>query len=80
MRWLYAGLNLVLTAVLILAVISAVVQPAYAYVDPGSGIFALQIITTSFAGMIFMLRKRLQAFFRNVTLRAGSKREKAAKV
>lgn len=80
MRWLHAGLNHFFTAVLILVALSAVARPAYAYVDPGSGIFALQIITTTFAGMIFMLRKRLNAFFRNMPLRSGAKREKAAKL
>jgi hypothetical protein len=80
MRWIGAGLNHFLTAVLILVALSAVARPARAYVDPGSGIFALQIITTTFAGMIFMLRRRLNAFFRNLTLRSASKREKAVKV
>ena len=79
MRWLHAGVNLFLTTVLILAILCALVEPAWAYVDPGSGVFALQIITSTFAGMIFMLRKRLNAFFRNVTLRSGSKPEKDAK-
>jgi hypothetical protein len=80
MRWICAGLNHFLNAVLILVVLSAVARPARAYVDPGSGIFILQILTSTFAGMIFMLRKRLNAFFRGVALRSGSKREKAAKV
>lgn len=79
MRWLHAGLNALLTTVLILAILCALLQPARAYVDPGSGVFALQILTSTFAGMIFMLRKRLNAFFRNVTLRSGSKPKKDAK-
>jgi hypothetical protein len=79
MRWLYAGLDFSLTVFSIVAVLSALAKPAYAYVDPGSGLFAFQIISTTVAGMIFMLRKRLHGFVRSLTLHSGSKSEKAAK-
>lgn len=49
------------------AVLGALTQPAYAYVDPGSGLFALQIVSTSFAGMIFLLRRRLYRILRSIT-------------
>lgn len=78
MRWFYAGLNLFLSAFLLLAVLCAFAQPAYAYVDPGSGLLAFQIISTTFAGMIFMLRRRVHVFFRSMTTHFGSKSERDA--
>jgi len=50
----------------ILAVLGALEQPAYAYVDPGSGLLALQILSTTFAGFIFILRRRVHQFFRGL--------------
>ena len=34
---------------------------AYAYVDPGSGLFLLQGISSVFAGLLFHFRKRLKS-------------------
>src|SRR5215471_7747470 len=34
-------------------------RPAYAYVDPGSGLFFLQVIGSTFAGFTFLIRRRL---------------------
>jgi hypothetical protein len=34
-------------------------RPAYAYVDPGSGLFFLQVIGSTVAGFTFLIRKRL---------------------
>jgi hypothetical protein len=50
--------NVLLIGCLILAVFCMLAQPAYAYVDPGSGLFAAQLIGTSVAGMIFLLRAK----------------------
>jgi hypothetical protein len=36
---------------------------AQAYVDPGSGLFTLQIIGASFAGGVFFLRQKLKKLF-----------------
>lgn len=47
---------------ILLVAISAVAQPAYAYVDPGSGLFALQVVGSTFAGIGFMLRRRIRRF------------------
>ena len=33
-------------------------------VDPGSGLLAFQMLSTTFAGAVFMVRKRLRFFFR----------------
>jgi len=72
LRQLYAALTFSLTVIQMLAVLCALAQPAYAYVDPGSGILALQIISTTFAGMMFLLRRRLRGFFRHMTGHLGS--------
>jgi hypothetical protein len=79
MRWMIAGLDVFLTVVLFLAALCALAQPAYAYVDPGSGLIAFQIISTTIAGMVFMLRKRLRSLFRKMTLHSVSRAEKAVK-
>ena len=47
----------------IMAVLCALTKPAYAYVDPGSGLLAFQMLSTTFAGAVFMVRKRLRFFF-----------------
>jgi hypothetical protein len=79
MRFAFACLNLVLTALLTGAILCALAQPAYAYVDPGSGLFAFQIISTSFAGMVFILRRRLRSLFSSMMQRMGQRNQKAAK-
>jgi hypothetical protein len=47
-------------------------RPAYAYVDPGSGLFFVQVIGSSFLGFIFLVRRRLAQL-----LGMQSKRQKA---
>lgn len=42
--------------------ISSTAKPAYGYVDPGSGLFLAQMIGSTFAGMMFLLRKRVRQF------------------
>jgi hypothetical protein len=59
--------------VLMLLVLCALAKPAYGYVDPGSGLFALQVITTTFAGVGFLVRKRLRNLFSAIFL--GSRRK-----
>ena len=63
--WRKLGALLVLFLVVpeMLAVLSAVTQPACAYVDPGSGLLAFQILSTTFAGVVFLIRKRLRRVF-----------------
>ena len=41
----------------------AVERPAQAYVDPGSGIFLVQVFSSVFVGFTFLVRKRIRAFF-----------------
>jgi hypothetical protein len=79
MRWFHADGRLLLTAFQLLVVLCVFAKPAYAYVDPGSGLLAFQIISTTFAGMIFMMRRRLQSLFHSVATHFGSKGEKDAR-
>ena len=39
------------------------VQPAHAYVDPGSGLLMFQSLSAAFAGALFYFRHRLKAVF-----------------
>jgi hypothetical protein len=77
MRRVLAVLIHCLTAVQGLMVFSALTRPAYAYADPGSGLLAFQIISTTFAGMIFILRSRLRTLLRNMRIRSEPKRRRA---
>lgn len=63
MRQLYAAITLFLLVLQILAILCALAQPAYAYVDPGSGLLALQIVSSTVAGFIFIVRNRIRKHF-----------------
>jgi hypothetical protein len=43
----------------LVVLLNSVAQPAYAYVDPGSGLLLLQILGSTIAGMSFFLRKKI---------------------
>jgi hypothetical protein len=66
-RILYAAA----VAVWIFTVINLTAEPAHAYVDPGSGLLALQIIGSTFAGAMFLIRKRVRDLSRFLFKRAG---------
>src|SRR5581483_8617125 len=55
------------------ALLSAIAQPAQAYVDPGSGLLIYQITGSLFTGILFVLRKRMRQL-----LRAFSRRRNEA--
>ncbi len=58
-------LLLIVTGVLqFVALVFAFEKPAYAYADPGSGLLLLQIVSSTVAGGIFVLRARLRKLFR----------------
>jgi hypothetical protein len=59
----YSALNFSLKVFLMVALFCAFTQPAYAYADPGSGLLAIQIIGSTFAGLIFLIRVRLRRLF-----------------
>jgi hypothetical protein len=47
-------------------------RPAYAYVDPGSGLLTLQIVGASIAGSFFLLRQKVRRFFGNGVASRGA--------
>ncbi len=55
LRSLYAALSLLQFVFLFIAF----EQSALAYVDPGSGILLVQILSSGFGGAVFFLRRRL---------------------
>jgi uncharacterized membrane-anchored protein len=64
LRKLIYGLSVI---VWVFVVLCAIAVPARAYVDPGSGLLALQTLGSTLAGLAFFLRKRI----RNVLYRIG---------
>ena len=63
LRHLCTTVTVSLMGLQIMAVLCALTKPAYGYVDPGSGLLAFQMLSTTFAGAVFMVRKRLRFFF-----------------
>ena len=47
----------------IMLFLAAVVRPAHAYVDPGSGLLAFQIGGSMLAGALFVLRTKIRKLF-----------------
>lgn len=56
-------LPVVLSVVTCVCVMAACERQAMAYVDPGSGLLALQSIASMFAATAFFLRKRILGIF-----------------
>ena len=50
-------------AIWIFAVLCIIERPAYAYVDPGSGLFFFQVIGSTFVGFGYLARKRIAQLF-----------------
>jgi hypothetical protein len=50
-------------AIWLFGVLCVIEKPAYAYVDPGSGLFFLQVIGSTFVGFGFLVRKRIAQLF-----------------
>lgn len=53
----------VLTAGCLAGLLLMAERPAYAYVDPGSGLLTLQIVGASIAGSFFLLRQKVRRLF-----------------
>lgn len=51
------------SAVLFLSLIVASERRAWGYVDPGSGLIAIQTIASVIAAWAYMVRRRIRAFF-----------------
>jgi hypothetical protein len=62
-RWIAKSFYFTTVAIWLFAVLVVTAKPAYAYVDPGSGIFALQVIGSTVLGFAFLIRSRIQQFF-----------------
>jgi hypothetical protein len=77
LRRLYVICNILLLGCQAVAVLCVIAQPAYAYVDPGSGLFAVQLIGTTIAGAIFLIRRRLRRIIRFLHLGRNNEHEKA---
>jgi hypothetical protein len=52
--------SLLLSCGLVLCFLIACEKQAYAYVDPGSGLFLLQGIGAAFMGFIYVVRRKLK--------------------
>lgn len=63
LRWIATSLYLTTVSIWLLAVLVVTAKPAYAYVDPGSGLFAIQIIGSTILGFAFLARARIRQFF-----------------
>jgi len=72
---LYPALDLSLFALQAILVLCAIAKPAYAYVDPGSGLLVFQIVSTTFAGAVFLLRKRVRQFLEQIGWRPKANRK-----
>lgn len=48
------------TCGLVVCFLLASERPAYAYVDPGSGLFLLQGIGSAFLGVLYVIRRKLR--------------------
>jgi hypothetical protein len=46
-------------------VLMSLERPAYAYVDPGSGLFLLQGISTAFLGLLYVVRRKLKLLWKS---------------
>lgn len=50
-------------ALWLFSVLCVTAHPAYAYVDPGSGLFLLQVVSSALVGIPFLIRKRIRQVF-----------------
>jgi hypothetical protein len=57
-------LLIVLGVFQVIALVFASEKRAYAYADPGSGLLLIQIVSTTVASALFILRARLRKLFR----------------
>lgn len=53
-----------LGAIELLVLLAALTRPAYGYVDPGSGLLAIQVGGSMLAGGLFMIRTKLRKLLR----------------
>ena len=63
MRILGKNIYYALVVVWVFTALCITARPAYAYVDPGSGLFFLQVVGSTLLGFTFLVRKRLSQLF-----------------
>lgn len=66
-RVLRKGIYGILVATWVFVALCITAKAAYAYVDPGSGLFFLQIVGSTVLGFTFLIRKRVAQFLRLFT-------------
>lgn len=54
----------VLASIELVVLLAALTKPAYGYVDPGSGLLAVQVGGSMLAGGLFILRSKIRRLFR----------------
>ena len=54
----------IFTGIELAILLMAFAKPAYGYVDPGSGLLAIQVGGSMLAGALFVLRSRIRKLFR----------------
>jgi hypothetical protein len=52
-----------LASIELVVLLAALAKPAYGYVDPGSGLLAVQVGGSMLAGGLFILRSKLRRLF-----------------
>jgi hypothetical protein len=50
-------------------------KPLHAYADPGTGLMAIQILGATFAGFLFLIRKRIVDLFVRIRKMGGKGRQ-----
>lgn len=58
------GVYALLAITWVFAALCVSAKPAYAYVDPGSGLLLLQILGSTILGFTFLIRKRIAQLLR----------------
>ena len=53
--------RLALSVCLLLSILSLLERPAYAYIDPGTGLLAYQTLSAMIAGAIFCCRQKIKS-------------------
>ena len=62
----------------LMVLLAALAKPAYGYVDPGSGLLAVQVGGSMLAGGLFILRSKLRRLFGLTSASEKSEIEKSA--
>jgi hypothetical protein len=66
-----------LASVELVVLLAALTKPAYGYVDPGSGLLAMQVGGSMLAGGLFILRSKIRKLFRMTSTEEKIEAEKS---